>query len=78
MADIAIDERPIEPAKASTRPNLDKGFNPITAIIFFGVMAAGLLFVGYSLVEDVNATGAKVTTYLPYICLLYTSDAADE
>jgi PiT family inorganic phosphate transporter len=70
MAEIAIDERPIEPAKASsTRPDLDKGFNPLTAIIFFGIMAAGLLFVGYSLVEDVTTTGAKVTTYLPYILL---------
>jgi hypothetical protein len=52
MADIALDERPIEPAKASaSRPDLDKGFNPLTAIIFFGIMAAGLLFVGYSLVR---------------------------
>jgi PiT family inorganic phosphate transporter len=69
MADIALD-RPLEPAKpSSSRPDLDKGFNPITAIIFFGIMAAGLLFVGYSLVEDVNSTGAKVTTYLPYILL---------
>jgi PiT family inorganic phosphate transporter len=69
MADIALD-RPLEPAKpSSSRPDLDKGCNPITAIIFFGIMAAGLLFVGYSLVEDVNSTGAKVTTYLPYILL---------
>jgi inorganic phosphate transporter, PiT family len=70
MADIALDQRPIEPAKpSSSRPDLDKGFNPLTAIIFFGVMAAGLLFVAYSLIQDVSATGAKVTTYVPYILL---------
>jgi inorganic phosphate transporter, PiT family len=69
MADIALD-RPLEPAQPSaSRPNLDKGFNPLTAIIFFGMMAAGLLFVAYSLVDDVNSTGTKVTTYLPYILL---------
>ena len=37
---------PIQPA---SRPNLDKGFNPLTMIIFFGIIAAGLLFVTYSI-----------------------------
>src|SRR5467141_4258591 len=58
---------PIQPA---SRPNLDKGFNPLTMIAFFGILAAGLLFVAYSIYVDVNATGAKVTTYLPYLLLL--------
>jgi inorganic phosphate transporter, PiT family len=58
---------PIQPA---SRPNLDKGFNPLTMIAFFGVLAAGLLFVAYSIYVDVNATGTKVTTYLPYLLLL--------
>ena len=30
-------------------------------ILFFGVLAAGLLFVAYSLYADVEATGARVT-----------------
>ena len=38
-----------EPVQPASRPNLDKGFNPITMIIFFGILAAGLLFVAYSL-----------------------------
>ncbi len=38
-------------------------------ILFFGVLAAGLLFVAYSIYVDIDATGAKVTTYLPYILL---------
>jgi len=58
---------PIQPA---SRPNLDKGFNPLTMIAFFGILAAGLLFVAYSIYVDVNATGTKVTTYLPYLLLL--------
>lgn len=71
MTDIAInssmgDPAPIQPA---SRPNLDKSFNPLTMIIFFGVLAAGLLFVSYSIYSDVDATGTKVTSYLPYILL---------
>jgi hypothetical protein len=52
MTDFALDQNingtdsgPIEPA---SRPNLDKGFNPLTIIIFFGILAAGLGFVAYS------------------------------
>src|SRR3954467_14174445 len=72
MTDFALNqtmgrEGPVQPA---SRPNLDKGFNPLTMIIFFGILAAGLLFVAYSIYEDVNATGVRVTTYLPYILLL--------
>jgi PiT family inorganic phosphate transporter len=72
MTDFALNQTedqggPIQPA---ARPNLDKGFNPLTLIIFFGILAAGLLFVAYSIYADVNATGTKVTTYLPYLLLL--------
>ncbi|WP_424629986.1 inorganic phosphate transporter [Bradyrhizobium sp. SYSU BS000235] len=70
MSDIAINQGAdggiIEPA---SKPNLDKGFNPLTMLIFFGVLAAGLLFVAYSIYEDVEATGVKTTTFLPYILL---------
>src|SRR5882757_9239563 len=58
---------PIQPA---SRPNLDKGFNPLTMIAFFGILAAGLLYVTYSIFSDVDATGTRVTTYLPYFLLL--------
>lgn len=71
MTDFALnssvrDERPIQPA---SRPNLDKGFNPLTMILFFGVLAAGLLFVAYSIYTDVQASGARVTTWVPFILL---------
>jgi PiT family inorganic phosphate transporter len=39
-------------------------------IIFFGILAAGLAFVAYSIYADVDATGAKVTSYLPYLLLV--------
>jgi inorganic phosphate transporter, PiT family len=58
-----------EPIQPASRPNLDKGFNPLTMIIFFGILATGLLFVAYSIYADIDATGAKVTTYLPYLLL---------
>ncbi|MDB5515908.1 MAG: nuclease [Tardiphaga sp.] len=72
MTDFALNQTmgrdgPVQPA---SRPNLDKGFNPLTMILFFGIMAAGLLFVAYSIYVDVNATGARVTSFLPYILLL--------
>src|SRR4029077_446193 len=56
----------IQPA---SRPNLDKGFNPLTMILFFGILAAGVLYVSYSIYADVDATGTRVTTYLPFMLL---------
>src|ERR1700744_4730932 len=75
MTDFALNQNvsgtddggPIQPA---SRPNLDKGFNPLTMIIFFGILAAGLAFVAYSIYSDVDATGTKVTSLLPYMLLL--------
>jgi inorganic phosphate transporter, PiT family len=72
MTDIALnssmgDAAPVQPA---SRPNLDKGFNPLTMILFFGILAAGLLYVAYSIYADIDATGMRVTAYLPYILLL--------
>ncbi|KYG21074.1 nuclease PIN [Bradyrhizobium sp. AT1] len=71
MTDVAFDRAVADPApvQPASRPNLDKGFNPLTMILFFGILAAGLLFVAYSIYADVNATGTKVTTFLPYILL---------
>jgi PiT family inorganic phosphate transporter len=60
----------LEPAiSPKSRPDLDKGFNPLTLILFFGLLAGGLLYVAYSLYADVGATGTRITTYLPYLLL---------
>src|SRR5712672_1652060 len=56
-------------AAGSPKPKLDQPINPLGLILFFGVLAAGFLFVAYSLYVDVDETGAKVTTYLPFILL---------
>ena len=72
MTDMTLNSSMAEgaPIQPASRPNLDKGFNPLTMILFFGILAAGFLFVMYSIYADVDATGTKVTTYLPYILLL--------
>src|SRR5258708_14376568 len=71
MTDLALNSSMAEgaPVQPASRPNLDKGFNPLTMIIFFGILAAGLLFVSYSIYADVDATGTRVTTYLPFMLL---------
>jgi PiT family inorganic phosphate transporter len=68
MTDVALGGA-VGTTASSPRPALDKGFNPLTAIIFFGILAAGLLFVAYSLYVDVTETGVKTTTYLPFLLL---------
>jgi PiT family inorganic phosphate transporter len=67
MSDVALPGS-IEPARRHG-PDLDGGFHPMTGIIYMGVVAAALLFVAYSIYSDVDATGTKVTTYLPYLML---------
>jgi PiT family inorganic phosphate transporter len=68
MSDVTLPGS-IEPAQRRG-PNLDGGFHPLTGIIYMGVVAAGLLFVAYSIYADVDATGTRVTSYLPYLLLL--------
>ena len=66
MTDVAFDPAvgdpsPVQPA---SRPNLDKGFNPLTMILFFGILAAGLLYVAYSIYSDVDATGTRYVAWV--------------
>jgi PiT family inorganic phosphate transporter len=67
MADMALPGS-IEPARRRG-PNLDRGFHPLAIVAFMGTIAAVLLFVAYSIYADVDATGARVTAYLPFILL---------
>jgi inorganic phosphate transporter, PiT family len=68
MTDVAI-QGAVGTLPAGSKPALDKQFNPLTAIIFVGGLAAGLLYVAYSLYVDVGNAGVKVTTYAPFILL---------
>ena len=69
MTDFALNQTMGGPIQPASRPNLDKGFNPLTMILFFGILAAGTLFVAYSIYVDIDATGARVTAWLPYLLL---------
>ncbi|MDM0038010.1 inorganic phosphate transporter [Variovorax sp. J22G21] len=54
---------------APSRPALDARPSPVTLVVFVGLLAAGLLYTAWSLVDDVSASGAPMTTYVPYILL---------
>src|ERR1700761_4521511 len=67
MSDVALPGS-IEPA-ANKGPKLDGAVNPLQGIIYMGVVAAALLFVAYSIYSDIDATGTRVTSLLPYLLL---------
>jgi PiT family inorganic phosphate transporter len=67
MSDVALPGS-IEPARHNG-PNLDGSLHPLTGILYMGVVAAALLFVAYSIYADIDATGTRVTSYLPYLLL---------
>ena len=54
---------------ASAKPRLDRKSGPLTSFIFIALLAAGLLFAGWSVIGDVADTGAVTTTWVPYILL---------
>ncbi|MFO1101239.1 MAG: inorganic phosphate transporter [Xanthobacteraceae bacterium] len=57
------------PPALDGRPKLDHPVNPLTGILFFGALGVAVLFVAYSLYVDVEASGTKVTTLLPFMLL---------
>jgi PiT family inorganic phosphate transporter len=66
MTDIVLPGS-IEPARRG--PDMDKGLNPLTGILFLGVLAAGVLFVAYSVYTDIGNAGTKIEGYLPFLLL---------
>src|SRR5580698_5960621 len=68
MTDITALPGSIEPA-GHGGPKLDQGINPLTLILFLGVLAAGTLYAAYSIYSDIDAAGTSVTSLLPYILL---------
>ena len=53
----------------SGRPALDKKTSPFTYVIFFAVLAMGMLFTAYSLMHDMHELGTIVTTWTPFLLL---------
>src|SRR5271163_960766 len=68
MSEAAVLPGSIEPA-ARKGPDLTGAVNPLTGIIFGGVIAAVLLFVAYSIYSDIDATGVKITSLAPFLLL---------
>jgi PiT family inorganic phosphate transporter len=68
MADVALHPQAGTGA-IGVRPRLDRGLDPRTAIFFLLLLAGGIFFVAYSLYSDVDASGARTTTFLPYLML---------
>jgi inorganic phosphate transporter, PiT family len=54
---------------SSSRPDLDNKPGLLTKAIFIGLLVLGLVYTGFSLMHDVNDTGASTTTWLPFILL---------
>jgi inorganic phosphate transporter, PiT family len=69
MTDIAAPLHGPAALETADKPKLDAPSNPLALILFFGVLAAGLLYMAYSVYSDVSDTGATTRTYLPYILL---------
>ena len=68
MSEAAVLPGSIEPA-AHKGPDLTGAINPLTGILFGGLIAAVLLFVAYSIYSDIDATGAKITSLAPFLLL---------
>ena len=60
VSDVALPGS-IEPA-ARKGPDLSGAINPLTAILFGGVLAAMVLYVAYSIYHDIGESGTKVTS----------------
>ncbi|MEN4946237.1 inorganic phosphate transporter [Pseudomonas proteolytica] len=51
------------------KPQLDKKPGLLTVIVFFAVLAMGLLFTAYSLMHDMQELATVVTTWTPFLLL---------
>jgi inorganic phosphate transporter, PiT family len=70
MVDATVATAPVPvDAPAPIRPKLDVGFNPRTTLVFFSVLAFALFFVAYSIYSDVNESGVRSTSWLPFVLL---------
>jgi PiT family inorganic phosphate transporter len=51
------------------RPDLNRRLGPVFILILLGLLGAGVVFAGYSLVSDMNEAGSGATTWLPFLLL---------
>src|SRR5262245_45542152 len=69
MTDIAVTLHAPRPLATGGKPKLDTPSNPLAMILFFGFLAAGILYMAYSVYVDIEGSGTRTTTYLPYLLL---------
>ncbi len=60
---------PAATTPASARPKLDGKTSPLTVAVFAVLLLGGIAFTGYSLFADVDSSGLRTTTMLPFILL---------
>ena len=51
------------------KPHLEQRPGRLTAFVFFAVLATGLLFSAYGLMQDVDDVGSAITTWTPFLLL---------
>ncbi|MCI8212949.1 nuclease PIN [Pseudomonas sp. S25] len=68
MATSTLAPDSFEHASAS-KPQLHRKPSTLTMVIFFAILATGLLFTAYSLKQDVDDMGTVVTTWTPFLLL---------
>ncbi|WP_433884585.1 inorganic phosphate transporter [Pseudomonas vranovensis] len=56
-------------ANHDPRPRLDHKPGRTTLTLFFGLLAAGLVYTAWSVLRDIDATGTVVTTWTPFLLL---------
>ncbi|MDD2053755.1 inorganic phosphate transporter [Pseudomonas putida] len=52
-----------------SKPQIEQKPGLLTVVLFFSVLALGLLFTAYSLMQDVHALGTEVITWTPFLLL---------
>ena len=57
------------PNVAASRPRLDQKPGPATLVVFVGLLAVGLAYTAWSLVQDIREAGTPVTTFVPFLLL---------
>lgn len=68
MTDIALDTGKAA-APSTSRPQLDHKFDYRTVLLFVAILLAGVAYTAWSLLSDVEDTGAPIKTYLPFLLL---------
>ncbi|MCP3750552.1 inorganic phosphate transporter [Pseudomonas sp. SBB6] len=56
-------------ANHDPRPRLNHKSGRTTLTLFFGLLAAGLVYTAWNLFRDIDATGTVVTTWTPFVLL---------